>query len=127
MRQSKSNLKLALDKRQQMKNSLQSMLTIHKRQINDIQKRIEDNDLETNQLQAVFDTEPDLNMDNRKVSKRFQETNKILASCTDLANESQGQLDAFLALNTSDEPSGYSWKQKAHLIRSSFGKSQFAS
>lgn len=121
MRQSKSNLTRALDKRRIRKQSLEMILTFHNNQAKVIQKEIDDNDQELNQLERLVETEPHFITDSKKISKRFKETNTILVTSTNLMDESQGQLDAVFTLYNKTD---YSWRQKAHLLRSTEGRSE---
>lgn len=113
-KRTKINLGLAVEKRRQLKKNLDTSLALHKAQIEEIKKRIAENSQELNQLQFLLKSEPDFKASPRSIVVRFKETNNSLASSAELSDEWLSRLEAFEWLNTN---SGYSWRQKAYLLR----------
>lgn len=122
MKRSKANLGTALEKRRQLKQSLEISLALHKAQTEEIQKQMTDNSQELNQLEYMLETEPDFNTSHREIAKRFKETNNVLGTSSELVDEWQARLEALKWMHVN---SGYSWRQRAYLLRSSsVGKSK---
>jgi chromosome segregation ATPase len=118
MKRSKTNLRESVNNRRQARAHLEDTLALLKRQVDEVQKEIGDNEQELNKLENMLETESaDFSKNRQTIIKRFKKTEDALVKSTELTDECSARLEVIKWICTKSD--NCSLRRKAYVIRSS--------